>query len=208
MVKTKLASFLMVLMLCAGSAHAIDIASINVGEWVIDVYNKPVEDIALTITGGADLTDMVLRVQVADGGPELGGSINGPEITALNYSGSIWETAPSGYANFPSGGLSPGDKPQVVEDNMSLNVSGETVLANGTFVTITIDASEFSSIPDISSENPLYFDFKLADTVAGYTSFFNTDVTINNGTIKLIPEPASLSLMLLGTLAAFRKRKS
>ncbi|MBN1765000.1 MAG: right-handed parallel beta-helix repeat-containing protein [Sedimentisphaerales bacterium] len=167
-----------VLLIAAGTVNA---ATINVGNWDIDILNNPIVEIPVIITGGEDLTDMVLRVQIADGGPEAGGIINGPHITAISYNGSIWETAPEGYHNFFSCGIPPGNVPQLIEDNISIFLMGEAVPANGIVATISVDASEFGPA-DAGS----VFDLKLTDTLTGSTDFGSTSVSIINGTITLV----------------------
>ncbi|MBN1764416.1 MAG: PEP-CTERM sorting domain-containing protein [Sedimentisphaerales bacterium] len=178
-------------------------ANIDVGDWQIDVINNPVVDIPLLITGGEGLTDMVLRVQVADGGPEVGGSINGPALTAASFIDSIWEDASGGYV-LPSTGIDPGDFPQIFEVNLSLIQLGDSVPADGILATITVDASEFG-LTDIGST----FDLMLGGTLAGDTDFMpqSVDILIYNGSITLVPEPATLSLLALGSLALRTKRR-
>jgi len=75
-----------------------------------------------------------------------------------------------------------------------VNVGGENVPATGVLLTITVDVTGFSV-----SET---FDLKLDATLGGDTAFENAGTpvtaTINNGTITIVPEPATLMLIAVG----------
>ena len=176
----------------------------------IDVGNHSIPEgttafsIPIGITGGEALTDMVGRVQVADGGSEVGGIIDGPEITGLTLVGSIW----AGVAVDAdiSWNAAIGTYPQLVLADLSLD-AGDTATATGVLFTITVDVSGFSNGDE--------FDLKLSGTVDGDVEMLGDDggdeitvtPTINNGKITITPEPATLSLLALGGLALIRRRR-
>lgn len=127
--------------------------------------------VPISIAGGDLVSDMVGMIQVGDGGPLVGGS-NGPTITAVSYAGSIWTTAPGGFANSATVAL----PAQIYDPNLSLRVAGQKVSGSGLLLTFTLDVTGFK---------PGRFELKLAGTRGGDTSFqcsgTNVPVLINNG---------------------------
>jgi len=176
--------------------------TIDVGTWDIPAGNSSFEiPIAVSTDAGDTLTDMALLVQVADGGvAELGGSFAGPKITGLSLSGSIWEASPLGIDGFSSG-LGIGDFDQLVQYDAGIAFSGGVpVPASGVLATLTVDATGFA---DGAS-----FDLLLTGTAGGDSNFLGADTTVNNGTINIVPEPASMLLLAgLGGMSLLGRRR-
>jgi hypothetical protein len=161
--------------------------SINVGTHTL-LPNTPNQTIQLSVTGGDAVQALNFNAQVADGGPELGGVVNGPDITAANIvTGTI-------FSGNNSGQQDPGSFPQLAI--RTTTTSSGSIAASGVLATLTI------STVGISSGT---FPLKLNDTLNGPTDFATVPVTITDGFI-VVPEPATLSI-LLPLLALRRARR-
>ncbi len=159
-------------------------------------------DIPILITGAEAVTDMVATIQIADGGSDVGGTTDGPEIVGVSLTdpASIWTMAPGGYTLFF--GAPPGTVRQVVDPSVSLNVPGQNVFADGILLTITVDVTGFAAGDE--------FDLLLTGTVGLDTALKNgssvVPLTVNNGTI-IVPEPATMMLLSSGLLLLLRRRR-
>jgi hypothetical protein len=144
--------------------------------------------------------DLVL--EIGDGGPDAGGTIDGPDITGVNLASGIFgpnnlgvsgDPANTGQLQFWTTASNPG--PMVN--------SGDNLLA-----IITFDATGFGA-----GSGP--WDFKLIDTHFGDTVLNDPNsqplsVTINNGSIA-VPEPSQYAAaggIICLLWAAFRRRRS
>lgn len=178
---------MVVFVVCVGNANA---AVINVGTWNIPA-DTLLFSIPIQITGEIDeiVTDMVLRVQTADGGTEFGGSEDGPAIVGVDYTNTIWNA--TDFDAFFSPNLGIGDFRQLVESNVSIDFStGTPVPANGVLARVTVDVS---GLPAGRS-----YGLFLTGTLAGDTTFLGLNSSqIVNGSIEIIPEPSSGLLLLL-----------
>jgi hypothetical protein len=85
--------------------------------------------VPVLISGGDAITDMAGLAEV--GSPPAGG----PTITAVSYTGSIWNNAPGGYVSF----FTDAPPAATVGPNVSLRVAGQSVSANGLLLTLTVN---------------------------------------------------------------------
>ena len=189
-------SGLVVLMLAAVPVFA---ATIDVGDHFLlpDTAGQTIE---ISITPGdpvEKVAGMNLFAQIADGGPEVGGSVDGPVFTDADLlTGTIFGGDPlAAPIDIPV--------PQVLVGAIALATSGTTIDADGLLVTLEVDTTGFNI-----GDGP--WELKLANTLdpAGTQMLDGSvpspqviPVTIINGTIY-VPEPSTI-VMLLGVLAAF-----
>jgi hypothetical protein len=158
------------------------------------------QKVYLYITGGDQLQNVNLSVQIGDGGPELGGVIDGPSLSNIDiFAGTIFDGNNTGRASLtPDGVLT-----------SQVGYEGTTtatgfVTGNGLLATITLDTTGWDGG---------VFDLRLTGTHNGDTSFANATATgllpvsITNGTITVVPEPATVTMMLLG-VALLRRRRA
>ncbi|MBI1310043.1 choice-of-anchor D domain-containing protein [bacterium] len=151
--------------------------SITVGEHRL-LPNRSGQVIQLFVTGGAPFAGMTLRVQIGDGGPEAGGSQDGPSIQTVDIlTGTVFESNNTGLRQDVDGD-SPDTVPQFERAETTTN-SG-TVSASGLLATITIDTTGFTEAGD--------FDLKITGTADGDTSFApaTAPIELTNGTISIV----------------------
>ena len=189
----RIAGFLTMLGLAA-SATAGPI--INVPEYYL-LPDTPGQHIYIPVTGTAMVSDFNLVAEIGGGGPEIGlygypEGVPGPVITGEDITGTIWadkNVTPMSIALLP----------QFIEWGISLTDYGDSVLASGQLLQLTIDTSRYNSGS---------WTFKLTETVTGAdTDFGDIPATITNGSIVIVPEPASLIWLGLGGLAMMRRRR-
>ena len=166
-----------------------------------DQANQPIE---VFVSGGDPVQGLNCRVQVADGGPEAGGSANGPRIQDLDIlSGTIFQGNNTGTGDVD--GPHPDAWP-LGEIRSTITVSG-TVAAQGLLATITMDTTGF-----YLGTWPLI----LSDTRDGPTDFPGLPApAITDGTITIrgeqpppiIPEPSTFVLVSLGGVGLARWRR-
>ena len=162
-------------------------------------------DVPVTISGGDIFTDMSAIVFSGRGGEVTGNppappiidiSPSDPFTPAFAYEGTVWEdteNAPGGFT--PSAGsLSPPSP--VLDEQVTLNTSGQNVVADGTLLTFRVDTSNM--VEGDSFELSLGIaDFQLTtltnagDAVA--TTFVDGSVSARAGAV--IPEPGSFALV-------------
>jgi len=161
--------------------------------------NASGQTIQIFVSGGDAVQGMNFNVQVADGGPEagaFGGTIDGPAITNVDiFTGTIFESNNTGQAG--SGSI----VPQVY--HAATTTSTGTVSANGLLATITFDTTGFFFMDPVHS-----WDLVSSNTLNGPMDFGPIPATISDGTINVVPEPASMALLALGALAMIRRRKA
>ncbi|MEE8452908.1 MAG: peptidylprolyl isomerase, partial [Thermoguttaceae bacterium] len=116
----------------------LDQLLIIVGDHVL-LADTPGQEIQIFVTGGDDVQGLNLNVMVADGGPEVGGTIIGPTIEDVDVqTGTIFADNTTGQTSAPE----PTEVPQW-EGRTIVTASG-TVSAEGLLATITIDTTGFT----------------------------------------------------------------
>lgn len=118
-------------------------ATIHVGDHQL-IPNVAGQQIEIFVTGGEAVSGVNLFVQVGDGGPELGDfgvapGTDGPAITAVDLkTDTIFALVPNDQDDLP--GL-----PQVAISSIEFGSPGQTTLAEGKLVTLTLDTRGFQS---------------------------------------------------------------
>lgn len=179
---------------------------INVGNHNL-LANTPGQQIQLFVSEVPPVVSLDFWIQVADGGTDAGGIVDGPSITSADLiTGTLFDVAPyPGTQVDGTGGLQwhyyivPAPFPAVAP------VSGSGLLA-----TVTIDTTGFGL-----GVWPLRLGVNITEppTVA-QTAFGDNDgelvsANITDGTITIVPEPATgvalASLLLVGAFLARRR---
>ena len=184
------------LVACALSAHAqvvIDLPDLTLQP---NLANQSFDIFAVQNNGSSrSVTGLVFTMQVADGGPEAGGTIDGPSISNLNAkAGTIFTSATDSGGTFV---------PQIWDvslfgSSVTLAAGGPTKLATVTFSTVGINPGAYSYTisPDF---DPTYLD----------TPDFTA--TAVGGTLTVVPEPSQYALIAglftLGWATVSRKLK-
>lgn len=151
---------------------------INVGTHTVPAGTNRVQ-IPILISGADLVTDMAAAVQIGDGGLLLGAPV-GPKIVSISYTGTIWSTAAGGFTTNATITL----PSEVYDPNVSLNVSGQRVVASGRLLSLTVDTT---------GSSPGIYAIKLAGvgpTNATFDTQFqnsgtNVPVTIFNGRLAV-----------------------
>jgi len=132
-----------------------------------------------------------LNAEIAGGGPAYGGEF-GPAITAVNMeTGTV-------FAGQAEDANDIGSLAQMA--TYSIVTTSGTVLADGLLATLTIDTTGFTT-PGST------WTLELGQTLNGPTDFAPTPVIITEGTIEIIPEPTTLSLLGLIGLPLLRRQR-
>jgi hypothetical protein len=140
--------------------------------------NTPGQQIEIFVGGGDVFAGINFNAQVEDGFPEVPGSVSdGPNITGVDLIGEITPTVLTGNNN---GQVDPGSASQVAF--RAVTTQANSVAAKGLLVTLTIDTT---GIDDGT------FSLRLQDTVAGPTTFLDSQATtipttIVEGTLSII----------------------
>ncbi|MBI1310044.1 hypothetical protein GC176_01965 [bacterium] len=150
---------------------------------IIDVGNHVLQpdmagqELQIQVSGGDEVQGVTLRVQIGDGGPEAGGSQDGPSIQTVDIlTGTVFESNNTGLRQDVDGD-SPDTVPQF--ERAETTTSSGTVSASGLLATITIDTTGFTS-----GQFPLL----LAGTLDGDTILPPAsagDVSITNGILAI-----------------------
>ena len=171
---------------------------------------------AITVTGGdhdllldtagqtfdilisTDASDLVtgcnLNVQLdgATGTPDI--TNVQMELTGLIFAGEVDHTYSDGGASYPGIGMA----------SMLVGNSANDPVASGILAWVSIDTTGFTTLNQS-------FTLKLMNTLNLNSSLLFSGsaptVTINDGTITLIPEPATMLLLGLGAVAAIIRRR-
>jgi hypothetical protein len=155
--------------------------------------NTSGQTVNLLVSGGDSVTSFNLRAQLGDGT----GANPEPVFEAISF-GGVWDA----HANTVTGGPIDGAE-QFAQASVAFNTSVD-VPADGLLVSLTIDTTDF-----FAGES---FALQLKSTEIGSDSDFvilggdTLAPQITNGTINIVPEPASIALLGLGGLALLRRR--
>ena len=129
--------------------------------------------VPVNITGGDLVSDMAGLVET--GSPPAAG----PSITAVSYTGSIWNNAGGGFASFYTS-APPG---ATVGPNVSLNTAGQTVAATGLLFTLTVN---------IAGLPPGDYPIRFTNTLGGDTIFARSGNVVpanyGNGIIRIVDD--------------------
>ena len=181
------AAFGLVVVTCSADAGL----AVNVGNVSLNA-DQAGQERTFNFTGSATVTDFEFDIQVGDGGTDLGGTASGPRITSIDLVGSA----------FGSGGTQTNVISYALARQSILELASTTNLFDGVLAKVTFDTT---GMLDSSSQS------LLLSGVAGSfsTSFYNNSVlvplSIANGTLTVVPEPASLGLLGLGVLLIARR---
>jgi hypothetical protein len=131
------------------------------------------------------------NAEIGDAGSAFGG-IDGPAITAVDMEiGTI-------FAGNNRGQTDLGSLAQLA--TYSIVTDSGTVAAEGLLATLTIDTTGFTT-PGAT------WKLELDHTLNGPTDFAPLHAIISDGTITLIPEPASMALLGCGALSLLVRRR-
>ena len=176
------------------AASASPFPSIDVGDHVLQA-DTPGQTITIRVSGSQPVSGLNLLVQIGDGGPALGGTA-GPQITDVNVATGILGDG------LPYLEAAPLKLPHAAASYIAITMSGVSVPADGVLAELTLDTTGFA----VGT-----WDLKLAGVLTGYPGPHNTDFAgipadIHNGSITIVPEPATLSLLALAVLPLPRRR--
>lgn len=157
---------------------------VDLGDWVL-VENASHQSIPVYVTGLEAVDGADLFVQVADGGPEASGLVDGPALSNVDIlNGTIFEGNNEGETG--AGQI----VPQFWDSSTATTEQIPTVLGDGLLATITLDTTGFFAADD---DNP--WDLKLANTLAGDSVLLapppGTTTHITNGRITLNARPVA-----------------
>jgi hypothetical protein len=178
-----------VLLFCLLSATARSQIFINVGDHTL-LPNTPGQTIDISVSGGIPVQGLNFNVQVADGFPDgtPPGTVDGPNITAIDILGTA--SKPTIFFGNNTGQQPIRSDPQVW--SASTTTSLGLVNAAGLLGILTIDTTGWFGGN---------WTLALNNTQEGPTDFTLLSATITDGSITVVPEPVSTSLVTSALLA-------
>ena len=145
--------------------------TIDAGDHVL-LPDTPGQEIEIYVSGADAVSGVEIYVQIADGGPEAGGKIDGPSVTGADLlTDTIFAENNTGQAGM------------LLVDQIAqfgTTTSSDTVDADGLLATVTIDTTGFMAT---SAGNP--WALMLSPTLAGNSNFPQVTTTVVNGTITI-----------------------
>jgi hypothetical protein len=163
-------------------------AVIAVGDHVL-LAGEPNQTVEIRVSGDRAVQGLEFFLQVADGGPSVGGAVAGPVISDADVFGPPHrpENPATVFSGNNTGEASVGPWGPHFWQSGTTTASG-TALADGLLATVVFDARGLSAD---DPNNP--FDLKMADTLMGDSSFADgLPVTILNGRLILKPLPVAV----------------
>jgi hypothetical protein len=163
---------------------------VNVGSHLLQP-DQANQTITLNLTGAVNLAGLDFRAQVEDGA-------SGPKITGVDLvTGTLFAANNSGPGSLQGGSWTP---------YRSVTTSAGTVSGDGVLATLTVDTTGITSGGTWS--------LLLSATANGPTEFLDGSVelipaTITDGSMTVVPEPASMAVvgsLLLGGAWLIRRR--
>ena len=174
--------------LCFVVSDAIAQPTINLG--AIDLNpNEANQEILIEVTGGDPVAGINFFL-------EVGGGTSGPAITSVDLvNGTIFDGNTLGQSN-----NGPVNTRQAAEGTLTL--SG-TVTADNTLARVVFDTTGITTGS---------FGLEL-DTTIGTTTFLDSGggaiaTSLTSGTINIVPEPASMAVLGIGSLALLTRRRT
>lgn len=171
--------------------------SINVGNHTL-LPNTPGQTIPISVSGGTLVQGLNFNVQIADGFP-TGGTVDGPNIADVDVLGTALN--PTIFFGNNTGQQDIRTDPQVW--SASTTTAAGTVSASGLLGIVTVDTTGW-----FGGTWGLF----LGSTQEGPTDFALINATITDGSITVVPEPASTflfgSLLFGGALVLRRFRRA
>ena len=154
--------------------------------------DTPDQQIQIFVRGGDPVQGVAFNIAIADGGPDAGGSVVGPMITAVDIlTGTIFDGNNTGLGS-AAGVLAP----QIAF--FSTTTATGTVPAEGLLATVTLDTTGFAAGQT--------FDLIVSQTVNNPTMFGAVTPTVLDGTLTMVPEP--IGLLPVGGLLLLVRRRS
>ena len=168
--------------------------TIDVGNHLL-LPDRPNQLVTIDVGGGVPVQALDINIQVADGGPVAGGMIVGPGFTADILSGTIFA---HDFVNYVNHNADLHDGSQYMW--YSLTTDSGTVETSGLLATLNFDTTGFTA-----GSWPLI----MSGTIHGSTNFGPIGASIINGSISIVPEPASAAIAAIGVavLAALAWRR-
>ena len=154
-------------------------ATISVGDHIL-LPDTADQKIDIFVSGGDAVAGVELFFQIADGGPEVGGSHDGPAITAVDI---LTDTIFDGVSTSQTGSLV---TDQVAQYGTTTD-SGSTT-ATGLLATLTVDTTGFTAD---NAGNP--WELRLGSTLAGNSSFPGVTTLVIDGTISIAGNPTIIT---------------
>ncbi len=179
----------------ASLALVIEAPSIDVGHWYFN-EGEGVVDIPIYMTGDIAITDVIIRAQIGDDAPTPEGAPNMPVFVGAEFAGTFFGLLPGGYAS------SVNHYPQFLQADLSA-LELEDVLSNGLLLTLKVDVSGLTAGQSFSL---LLANGDEDSTWLHRESTGEEYINVINGSINIVPEPASLALISAGLLLILRRR--